>query len=283
MPRISALIPCKNERSRLPLCLDSLLGCVDEIVVADNGSTDGTLEYLAKRPDVRLIEREYVNPADFKNWAATLCTHDWVLGIDCDETVDPELALALNAFRCRPAPTDADAYRVRRRNQLFGKEIRFTSWRRDSILALYRRDACRYRPGRVHEGLDVHPTRIGRLPGAYLHDSIVDFADYLEKTHRYTDWAAAEMLLSRRGGTATHMVLQPPLKFVREYLLCAGFIDGVHGLIVSAMASYYVFLKHAKTWDLRRERRAADGTSDRNRAPNETEGDGENDQTNAAA
>src|SRR6188474_578281 len=90
--KLTVLIPCKNERTNIGPCLDSVAAIADELLVADSGSTDGTLEYLAARGDCRIIEREYVYSGDFKNWAIPQCTHDWVLIIDADERVSPELA-----------------------------------------------------------------------------------------------------------------------------------------------------------------------------------------------
>jgi (heptosyl)LPS beta-1,4-glucosyltransferase len=89
---LTVLIPCKNERLNIKDCIESVRGIADEILIADSGSTDGTLEIVRGLGGCRIIEREYVNSANFKNWAIPQAKHEWVLVVDADERVTPELA-----------------------------------------------------------------------------------------------------------------------------------------------------------------------------------------------
>src|SRR5262245_65872301 len=92
MPKLTVLIPCKNERLNIKDCIESVRGIADEILVADSGSTDGTLDIVRELGGCRIIEREYVNSANFKNWAIPQAKHEWVLVVDADERVTPDLA-----------------------------------------------------------------------------------------------------------------------------------------------------------------------------------------------
>lgn len=241
---LSALIPCKNEALRIGDCIASLRGLADEIVVADSGSTDGTLPLLRSMPDVRVIEREYINPADFKNWAIPQCQGDWVLTIDADERVTRELKVEIaELLKTEPA---CDGYQIRRLNHLFGKPIRFGSWGRDKILGLFRKKNGRYLPGSVHEHMHIDTGRVGRLRNAYLHYSIDSFDQYLEKTHRYTTWAAQDMFHRGKRTSALHLMARPLATFFRDYVLLQGFRDGLLGVNVAGMSAVYTFLKHAK-------------------------------------
>ena len=251
-PKLSALIPCKNEINRIGDCIDSLRGLVDEIVVADSGSTDGTLAFLRTLPDVRLIEREYVNPADFKNWAIPQCQGEWILAIDADERVTPELRQEIKLL-LQGAPAK-DGYEIRRKNHLFGKPVRFGSWGKDKVLGLYRRAHGRYLPGAIHEHLHIDTGRVGKLKHPYVHFTVDSFEQYMEKTHRYTTWAARGMLAEGKRSGALQMLVRPVVTFFRDYVLLQGFRDGRLGVLVAGMSAVYTFLKHAKLAHLLLER-----------------------------
>jgi (heptosyl)LPS beta-1,4-glucosyltransferase len=258
--RISVLIPCKNERLNIADCIESVRGIADEIIVADSGSTDGTLDFVRELGGCRIIEREYIDPVSFKNWAMPQCAHPWVLAIDADERVTPELAdeirqVLSSAPRC-------DGYFIHRRNFFFGHEVKHCGWERDKILGLYRRAVCHYAAGHVHERLDVGTDRIGYLRGKYLHFPYWTFDQYLEKFGRYTTWSAQELLERGHRPTWTMLTLRPAFSFFKHFILRRGFLDGRMGLIISLLASYYVFMKYAKLWGyLYGKRRELDGTS----------------------
>lgn len=246
--QLSVLIPCKDEHQNIADCINSVRSIADEIVVADSGSTDGTLDIVHGLGGCRVIQREYVNPADFKNWAAPQCSHDWILAIDADERLTPELATEIRMLLDRGPKHDA--YYVFRRNFFFGREVKHCGWERDKVLGLYRRDVCRYAHGYVHEHLEVSTSRIGYLSGKYLHYPYWSFDQYLEKLGRYTTWAAWELHERGNRSTLSALFARPSYSFVRHYILRRGFLDGKMGLIISALASYYVFIKFAKLWSI---------------------------------
>lgn len=248
-PRITLLIPCLNERDGIVDCIESARAIADEMVVADSGSTDGTLELARSLPGVRVVEREYRNPADFKNWAVDQCRGDWVLTLDADERVTPELIDAVRAeFAAGPR---FEAYRVPFDTYLFGQRLRGTSWGRDCVLRLFRRGPYRYRDShRVHESIDVSSERVGVLGGTITHDPIRSFRHWIDKTNRYTEWAAQDAVAAGKRPNWSRVTLRPLAAFLREYLWLGGFRDGLRGFYVAAFAGYYTLLKGAKLWEL---------------------------------
>src|SRR5262245_63124646 len=151
--KLTVLIPAKNERRNLRLCVDSMRAIAEEILVADSGSSDGTQE-LARRLGCRVIERELVDFSNFKNWAIPQARHSWVLIVDADERITPALADEIRQTLASP-PTDIGAYWIYRDTYFLGHKLRFGDCRNDRVLRLLRRDSCRYTSRRVHEELAV--------------------------------------------------------------------------------------------------------------------------------
>src|SRR6478609_6608944 len=123
MLKITVLITCKNEELHIRDCIESARLVADEVLVADSGSNDATLAIVAEMGGCRVIEREFINYADFKNWALPQCKHEWVLILDADERVTPELAAEVKKLLAKEP--EHDAYWVRRDNYVLGHRIRF--------------------------------------------------------------------------------------------------------------------------------------------------------------
>lgn len=248
---ITALIPCKDERCNIPACLDSVKDIAEEILVADSGSTDGTLELVRSRGDCRVIEREYVCSADFKNWAIPQAAHDWILLVDADESVTPELAEEIRGLKNGPlASSRCDAYRLHRRSYFMGKRIRFVSgWRNDWVTRLFRRQ-CRFEQKWVHSAVDVPQQLTGRLRHPLLHNTFRSFEHFAAKQVRYSQWEAEDWRRRGKRATFAHMTLKPALHFLRQYVLRGGFLDGRAGLAICTLAAQYMSAKYAKLWTM---------------------------------
>ena len=184
-----------------------------------------------------------------KNYAASIAANDWVLSLDADERVTPELASEIRAL-VAGAPRDA-AYRIPRVTWHLGRWIRTTDWYPDYQLRLYDRRAAEWTGAYVHEAVAVRGP-VGQLRGELQHYAYRDIADHLETIDRYTTLAARQLDESGRRAGVLDVAVHPPLAFLRNYLARGGFRDGEVGFVISRMNAYYVFLKFAKLWELQR-------------------------------
>jgi len=246
VPKLSVTVITRNEAADIDAALASVR-FADEIVLVDAMSTDDTVAIARQHTD-RIVVREWPGYIDQKNYAASLARHDWILSLDADERVTPELAAEIQRLLAGD-PRDA-AYRIPRVTFHLGRWIRSTDWYPDFQTRLYDRRRARWTGAYVHEAVTVDGS-IGRLAGELQHYAYRDIADHLETIDRYTTLAARQMDEAGRRSGWLEMVGHPPLAFLRNYVLRGGFRDGSAGLIVSVMNSYYVFLKFAKLWGRR--------------------------------
>jgi glycosyltransferase involved in cell wall biosynthesis len=246
--RLTVIIPCKNERKNLRLCVESVRPLADEIIVADSGSSDGTIE-IARQLGCRVVEREYLNPASFKNWAIPQASHPWVLLVDADERMTLELAEEIRDV-LRRNPPDKDGYWIGFRGFFMGHELRYAGWN-TAACRLIRRDVCRYPEGRIHEEMDLPTSRTGRLKGQFLHYSYWTYDEYLRKYTHYTRLGAMDLHDRGRRATFGSLLVRPMLRFVQMYLLRGGFLDGLPGLQVCMLTAFFnTFMKQARLWEL---------------------------------
>ena len=244
---LTVIIPCKDERANIGPCIDLARLVADEVVVADSGSRDGTLDYVRSRGDCRIIEREYGTSGDFKNWAIPQATHEWVLILDADERVTPALAAEIRRVLDRP---DRDGYWIARTNYLMGHRVRYTDWARDTVLRLFRRDLGRYEGPSDHGEVRVPGGDVGRLTEPLLHFTLWSWGDWLRKLDRYSRVQAEQWYAAGRPPSWWRLLLNPPLRFFRDYVIHRGFLDGMVGLQISWSSAFYSFMKQARLWEL---------------------------------
>lgn len=244
---LSAVLIAKNAAAQLPECLASLAFCA-EIVVVDSGSEDATAD-VARAAGARVIETHWRGFGPQKQFAVEQAAHDWVLCIDADERVTPELEASIRAVFPKP---NFSAYRFARRNRFMGRYLRHGEGYPDWSLRLFDRRRARWSDDAVHERVvaDAPP---GTLAGDLLHDSAESLERYLEKQNRYSTLAAETALAAGRRGSAARLLLSPLLRFFKFYLLRGGFRDGVPGLVHILCGCYASFAKQAKLLAARRE------------------------------
>ena len=259
MPKLSVTIITKNEAAHIADALASV-AWADEAIVVDSGSTDETAA-LAKQHGARVVVREWPGYIAQKNYAASIAAHDWILSVDADERVTPELAREIQAMMTN-TPGES-GYQIPRVTWHLGRWVRTTDWYPDYQLRFYDRRAAEWTGRYVHEGVTVRGS-VGRLRGELQHFAYDDVSDHLETIDRYTTYAARQMYEDGRRAGWLSLVGHPPAAFLRNYLLRGGIRDGVPGLIISALNSYYVFLKLAKLWALQHP---APGTAPSTRHP----------------
>ena len=241
---LSAVIITRNAAHVLPACLKSI-AFADEIVVVDSGSTDGTAQ-LAATHGARVINKEWLGYGRQKQFAVEQARHDWVLCIDADERVSPDLAESIRAALAAPAAT---VYRMPRRNRFFGRWLAHGEGYPDWSPRLFHRLNARWSEDLVHEKV-LYATTPGSLKGDLMHETFDNLAMYLERQNRYTTLQARQAF--ERGQTAgtAHLLLSPVVRFFKFYVLRLGFLDGVPGLLHISIGCMNSYLKYAKLIEL---------------------------------
>jgi glycosyltransferase involved in cell wall biosynthesis len=248
VPRITVLIPCRNERSNIRPCIESARKIADEVLVADSGSVDET-PAIARALGARVIEREFVDYADFKNWAIPQAAHEWVFILDADERITDELAAEIR--RVLNGPVNVDGFWVLRRGFFMGHEVRHSGWNSDDVFRLIRRDVCRYRACRVHEEIQLDGLRQGRLEEPMLHYTYWTYDQYFEKYVRYTRWGAQDKFERGERTSTFQLLVRPFLRFLYLYVFRGGFLDGKAGIQVCMLQSFFVtFVKQGRLWEM---------------------------------
>ena len=246
--KLTVLIPCKDERRNIRACIESVQAIADEILIADSGSTDGTLDIVRDMGGCRIIEREYINSANFKNWAIPQAEHEWVLVVDADERVTPELADEIRELLSAPAP-GIDGYWIDRANHYLGYRIKHCGWNSDAVIRLFRKE-CRYETRWVHAEVDLPSSRLDTLKQPMLHFTTWESDQYLFKMNRYAGWGALNMRDAGKQPSLLAMVTRAPLRFLQLFVFRLGFLDGIPGFHICMHTAYYAFLKQAKLWEL---------------------------------
>ena len=248
---LSVVIITKNEADNISAALESV-AWADDIVVVDSHSSDATTT-IARRYTDRVYTRTWEGYGAQKNYASGLAVHDWVLSLDADERVTPELAAEIQAALQRsPA---LRGYRIPRTTRYLGRWIRSTDWYPDYQLRLYDRRVASWNERMVHESVTVQG-KVGRLSSDLHHYAYDDLADHLATINHYTTLAAQQFAAEQRRVGVADLIVHPPLVFLRNYVLRRGYRDGAAGLIISLMNTYYVFLKFAKRWEQQRAARS---------------------------
>ena len=246
MPKLSVTVITRDEAANLAAALDSVAAWADEIVVVDSESTDATVD-IARRYTSKVLVRPWPGYVAQKNRAAEEATHDWILSIDADERVTPGLAAEIQALM-RGEPSAA-GYRVPRLTWHLGRWIRSTDWYPDYQLRLYDRRRGRWTGKLVHESVKVDGP-VADLTSDLQHYAYRNLSHHLQTMDRYTTLAARQMCDEGRTAGWLDLALHPPAAFLRNYVLRAGFRDGLAGLVVSTLNATYVALKFAKLWEL---------------------------------
>src|SRR5574343_171837 len=247
---LSVAIITLNAASQLEDCLKSV-HFADEIVVVDSGSTDDT-KALAIRHGARVIEQPWLGFGPQKQFAVEAAKHDWVLCLDADERVSPELQIAIeNALQ---SPSTA-AFRFARCNRFLGHYLKFGEGYPDWSLRLFNRHQARWSDDAVHEKV-IASSRIDTLAGDLLHDSAESLATYLTKQNRYTSLAAEMAHIAGKRASFGQLVFSPIIRFIQFYLVRQGFRDGLPGLIHIAIGCFNSFMKYAKLLEKQRSNAA---------------------------
>src|SRR3954471_18485998 len=239
--KITATIITLNEERNIARAIESLR-CCDEILILDSGSIDRTVE-LAQNLGVRVIEAGWLGYSAQKNWAAEQASHDWIFSLDADEALSE--ALEAEIWGLKKSGPRYDAYTMPRLARYLGRWILHSGWYPDRKIRLYHRTKAKWVGEFVHESVQVSG-RVGHLDSNILHFTCDSLSEHLKTLDRYTTLAAQELAASKVPVPICSLIFEPPWNFVRACVLQRGFMDGLEGLIISYMASFYTFLKYSK-------------------------------------
>ncbi len=278
---LTVIVPCKNEQLNIRACIESFDSIADEILIADSGSSDQTIPIALEFPKVRVIEREYITSGDFKNWAIPQARHEWVLIVDADERIKPELANEISMELSR-GPS-FDGYWIYRENHFMGHRLKYGDAKSDRVLRLFRRDRGRYTGPSDHGEVQVSTKSVGKLCEKMTHFSVWDYDQLYDKIHRYSSLQAQQWSQQRRDTSYFKLLVRPMWRFFREYVLQRSFLDGKAGVQTAWVAAFYSFNKQARLWTINHGRPQHDQDAKKFNSDVETLHDGQSHSNRRAA
>ncbi|OFY50990.1 MAG: glycosyl transferase [Bacteroidetes bacterium GWF2_41_31] len=248
MIKLSAVIITFNEEHNIERCLNSLKGIADEIIVVDSFSTDRTAG-ICKDAGVRFIEQKWLGYSAQKNLGNSLASYDYVLSIDADEALSEELKNSILAVKTSGFK---GACSFNRMTNYCGKWIRHSGWYPDTKVRIFNKNTSVWQ-GALHETLTLDNTVIEHLSGDLLHYSYYTRDDHIRQIIKFTDIAALDYFKSGKKNSPVKLYGSPAAKFIRDYFINLGFLDGKAGFTIcrlSAKATYLKYSKLKKLWRL---------------------------------
>jgi glycosyltransferase involved in cell wall biosynthesis len=238
---LSIIVITKNEEAAIGNCLSSI-AWADEIIVVDSGSTDRT-EMICRQYTDNFYTNDWPGFGPQKNRALELATNEWVLSLDADEMISPELRLEIESVMNNPKLHSAFA--IPRRSSYCGKFMHHGGWWPDYVTRLFRKDSARFSNDLIHERIIVTGS-LGRLKHPIIHDAFRDIEEVLETINRYSTIGAKMMHEREKRGTLSKAIFHGFWSFFQTYVVRAGFLDGREGFMLAvsnAEGTYYRYLK----------------------------------------
>lgn len=241
---ISVLLLARDEARRLESLLPALDFAREVVVVLDAATRDASAE-VAERHGARVLTRALDGFGPQRAFGLAACREPWVLWLDADERLDVAArAAVVAAVTAGPATA---GFRLERRTWFLGRPIRWCGWRGERVLRLFRRESARFDDAPVHERVRLEGASAD-LPGVIEHHSYADWEACRDKLVRYAAAGAERARRAGRRATPLDLVVRPPARFVRMYVLQLGVLDGARGFVLCALAAAQVFLKYAELW-----------------------------------
>jgi len=244
---ISALAITYNEEHHIESYIESL-SFADEIIIVDSFSTDKTVA-LAQKHNIKVIKRKFKNFSDQKNFAISQAKNDWVVFFDLDEKVSPQLAKEIVDTVNSKNPLKA--YRVKRSFNFMGKRIKYSGFQTDVAIRLFNKNYCKYNGKAVHETIETKE-EVGQLKHEADHQTYKSFDNYNEKLSKYSKLQAEELYKKNVRPNLYHFLFRPWYRFMHQYFLRLGFLDGKEGFIISYVHAFSVYKRYIQLWALYR-------------------------------
>ncbi len=244
MKKLSVVIIAFNEEENIGLCIDSVQGIADEVVVVDSFSTDKTVAIATQKGAV-VIQHKFEGHIQQKNFAKEQANNEWVLSLDADEALGDELKLALSKWKLE-SRNQIDGYKINRLNFYCGTAIKTCGWYPDSKIRLWSRGIGEWRGLNPHDKFELYDGKdtIATMPGHILHNTYPTRDSFLAQREKFATISAQHLKTENLLFLLAKLIFSPPFKFIRTYILQLGFTEGITGLFICYHLSREVFLKY---------------------------------------
>lgn len=244
---LSVSLIASNEEKNIGRCLESVRSIADEIIVVHNDCSDKTVE-IAESYGAKCFEQKWQGYKDQKNISLDKATKSWVLCLDADEVVSPELLSSIKNFIKHGPEQGAEGYAFNRLSNFLGKWIRHGDWYPDRKLRLVKNGEARWTGAQVHEVLSVNGS-VERMNGDLLHFSYPSMSSFIEKTISFSDLYLQQQLATKRKWSLLNVLFRPIWRFFRGYFIRLGFLDGFPGFFIAVSTSFSTFFKHSRLYE----------------------------------
>lgn len=242
MPQLSVVIITFNEEKNIGRCLESIQGIADDVVILDSFSTDAT-ESISKKYNVNFISRKWEGYSASKNFANSQAKHDWVLSLDADEELSEELKKSILKAK---EGNELKTYKFHRLTNYCGSWVKHCGWYPDTKIRIFDRRITKWE-GIIHEKLVIDSKQEAiLLTGDLLHYSYYSLEQHLQQTEKFSSLAAQNMFEKGKKASALKMYLSPVVKFISDYIIKLGILDGAAGFTICKISAYHSFLKYKK-------------------------------------
>jgi glycosyltransferase involved in cell wall biosynthesis len=250
MQQLSVSIIAFNEELNIARCIESVLAVADEIIIVDSFSTDQTLEICTRYP-VKIIQNHFGGYIEQKNFALSCCNFPYILSLDADEALSPELIGSINKVKQQP---DKDGYTMNRLTNYCGKWIHHCGWYPDKKLRLFNKKGS-WGGTNPHDKLVLPAgSKVTHLKGDILHYSYYTMNDHMDQIKKFTEIGAVEAYKNGGRSSIFKIIYKPALKFFRDYFLKLGFMDGIYGFIICKNSSFATYLKYVRLYLLQQNK-----------------------------
>jgi glycosyltransferase involved in cell wall biosynthesis len=243
---LSVVIITHNEERNIGRCLASIQGLTDDVVVMDSGSTDSTLR-ICRDHGVRVYHQDWLGYSNQKNLANSLAKYEWILSLDADEAPDTTLHASILRWKQSDHPGPA---RFKRMTNYCGHFVKHGSWYPDIKVRIFHKEKHKWQ-GSIHEVLSgIHEAEVPLLEGDCLHYSYYTIDEHRRQSDKFTTIAARDLFERRKRGGWVKLYLSPLMKFVGDYFLRLGFLDGYTGFTIARLSAYATYTKYRKLSNL---------------------------------
>lgn len=247
MIKLSGVIITFNEERKIEKCLASLQGVVDEIVVVDSFSTDDTAK-ICKKYGANFIEQKFLGYKEQKNFAITQAKYDYIVSLDGDEALSPELQHSLINLKSN---WEYDGYYTNRFNNFCGQWIKYSDWYPDKKLRVFKKGKGEWKGINPHDSYKLYsPKNRGKLKGDILHWNYPTYKAYNQQIEKFSTISAQSYYALGKKATLWKILFNPSWAFFKAYILRLGFLDGLNGFVICIQTANLTFLKYIKLREL---------------------------------